>query len=576
MDAATVGRLMLAFALCLAAPAQAAPLVPDPSFSGDGRATIHLAGHDLIAFAVAIAPDGKIVVAGEALSKADHGRPAVAVARLLSNGAPDATFGGDGLVVTQAATLALSASDPRSGATGVVVLPDRRIVIGGYARSRVGASDRAGFLLARYTESGALDHSFGEGDGIAVAPFDDNAFGNDVALGPGGSLVMVGQATVGSEASWGVARFTAAGVPDAGFSDDGIDIVDVVPGEHDVPNAVAVQGDGNIVTAGYVMTEDAHPSVALTRHDDEGWLDPQFGADGRVVADPVDEAFAFAVAIQTDGRIVVGGGSDDLGSMVARFEASGAPDTAFGNGGVVTTPDELSRFEGLALGADGTIFAAGWRQDQPFSPISKMTAGRFLAGGQADGVFPISFGTDTEAYGTAIQADGRLVLAGHSYTPNAAQEWDLAVLRVVEGSDSSGGDPAPALPGSTPVAGQCSVLTACTPPAPTSVVVPRITMSVKNRPNGVVVLSFAVPARGVLKVSATATTTRPTRRLTFGKARRSVRPGIVKIRLKPTRAAKRLLARNKRLKVKIRAVFTPADGGKATVMTKRRVVTAMR
>src|SRR5215207_4470172 len=53
----------------LAASANAAPLVPDSSFSGDGRATIAVADYNLAALAVAIAPDGKIVVAGEGTSR---------------------------------------------------------------------------------------------------------------------------------------------------------------------------------------------------------------------------------------------------------------------------------------------------------------------------------------------------------------------------------------------------------------------------------------------------------------------------------------------------------------------------
>ena len=99
-------------------------------------------------------------------------------------------------------------------------------------------------------------------------------------------------------------------------------------------------------------------------------------------------------------------------------------------------------------------------------------------------------------------------------------------------------------------------------------------MSAKTGPGGRIVLKIAVPARGTLAVRATTTTTGAARVLTFAKATRSVRPGTVKITLKPTRAAKKLLARRRQLSVKIRAVFTPAGGGKATVLRISRVVKA--
>ena len=466
----------------LAASANAAPLVPDSSFSGDGRATIAVADYNLAALAVAIAPDGKIVVAGEGTSRT--GSPAdwaIAVARFLPDGTPDPSFGADGLVVTQTSTLGGPPLARKSGATGVVVLPDRRIVIAGYTTSPEGFSFRADLQVVRYTESGELDTTFGEGDGMAIAPFTERAYGIGLALGPGGTLVTVGQLQAdGSSTGWGVARFTAAGVPDATFSGDGVDVVDVHPNEYETVEAVAVQQDGSIVAAGWsLMDESDHdPVVVLTRHDTHGALDPQFDADGRAIIDGIADAAAFAVAIQPDGKIVVGGFASS-NSMVVRLTAGGALDTAFGTGGVTTTGPALGRIEGLAIGAGGTIFTGGWTHKGPMLGASDMFAGRVLPGGQADGVFSFAFGTSADAYAIAIQGDGRPVLAGRSYDGNAALRTDFGVMRLVEGSDSGSGGSSPTGPGTTTTSPCVSVNACPQPPLPSLTALPAFTQLVK-------------------------------------------------------------------------------------------------
>ena len=103
-------------ALALAPVALAGPADPDPAFAGGGTATADV-GVDT-GEAVAVAPDGKVVVAGRALV---NGQSHVAVARFTSAGVLDTTFDGDGKASTPIANL--------TSVTGVAVQPNGGVVV---------------------------------------------------------------------------------------------------------------------------------------------------------------------------------------------------------------------------------------------------------------------------------------------------------------------------------------------------------------------------------------------------------------------------------------------------------------
>src|SRR5581483_4459314 len=126
----------------------------DPSFAAGGVRTFDLAGGFERARAVALDGDGRIVLAG--FSRVTSGED-FAVARLLADGTPDATFGTGGVVITS-----IGPFDDR--AAGVVVQPDGRIIAAGYTKSTANRD----VALVRYESDGRLDATFGAG-GIAIA-----------------------------------------------------------------------------------------------------------------------------------------------------------------------------------------------------------------------------------------------------------------------------------------------------------------------------------------------------------------------------------------------------------------------
>src|SRR5687768_5565626 len=138
-------------------------------------------------------------------------------------------------------------------------------------------------------------------------------------------------------------KLLAAGSLDKTFGAGGIAVARV--GTTCIGNDLAIQADGKIVVVGYTPWATGTPDFAVARFNTNGALDTSFDGDGKVIT-PVgaDLDIAYAVAIQSDGKIVVAGGTragirDDFG--VVRYNTDGSLDTTFdGDGKVITSIGE--------------------------------------------------------------------------------------------------------------------------------------------------------------------------------------------------------------------------------------------
>jgi len=347
----------------------------DPQGLGPGKAVIafDLGGasnrNEDEAVAVAIQPDGKIVAVGSvARSQTDVD---FGVARLNSDGTADATFGNLAFGAGKAVVPFDLGGDNEDHATGVVIQPDGRIVVGGRAERDVGDD----FAAARLSAAGVLDNSFGaDMDGRVVVGFnlggnnDDQARG--IALQPDGKVVLVGTVrqtgtTAAGDRDIGVVRLTADGLPDPAFNPQGLGAgkaavaFDAAGDLADFGSAVVVDSFGCLVVVGLARTAANGFDFGVARLNVDGTPDTSFGPQGeRVIAfnfggDNSDEARG--VAFQPDGRLVVVGtidrGGTDTDFGVARLIAdiglpgelavSGAgavPVFVPGGGGFDTTP----------------------------------------------------------------------------------------------------------------------------------------------------------------------------------------------------------------------------------------------
>ena len=336
----------------------------DPTFGTGGRVRTDFGGRFDEALAVAVQPDGRVVVAG---NSSDANGSDMAVARYNSDGLLDTSFDGDGMALVDFGS--------EASARAVALQPDGRIVLaGGVSQPVGGGCCVSDFALVRLTSVGVLDSSF-DGDGRVVTDFlagADN--GHDVAqavrVQADGRIVAAGAGVAGVvSVDFAVARYLADGSLDLTFSDDGLVTTDFV-GYFDEIRDLAVDTGGRIVTGGqsceFPGNSDEVCDFGLARYTANGTLDRRFGRKGRVRTDlgaDLSEGIR-GVVVQADGRIVAAGdtsgpGASDVG--LTRYRSDGRLDRGFGVNGVVITPVSPSTDEvgGLELQADGRLVVAG-------------------------------------------------------------------------------------------------------------------------------------------------------------------------------------------------------------------------
>jgi uncharacterized delta-60 repeat protein len=248
------------------------------------------------ATAVAIAPDGKIVLAGLVYDTTGRGYD-IAVVRLNATGGLDGTFGTGGKVTTD-----VGGRD--DAAFAVAVQPDGKIAVAGHAFNSF--SNGYDVALVRYDTNGSPDGGFGTGGKVMtdLGTRDDRAFG--LLVQPNGMLVVAGQTFSFDLLDVALVRYQANGTVDAAFGSGGT-VVLAVSGGHDAARAIARQGDGKLVVAGYAAA-GTNSDIAAARVHSDGSADATFGAGGTVVtavSPQTDEASS--VAIQPDGKIVLAG-----------------------------------------------------------------------------------------------------------------------------------------------------------------------------------------------------------------------------------------------------------------------------
>ncbi|MDS4056736.1 LamG-like jellyroll fold domain-containing protein, partial [Accumulibacter sp.] len=318
----------------------------DTTFSGDGMLTTAIGTSNDYAYSVTVQSDGKILVAGNAFMGTDYD---FVLVRYNSDGTLDTTFDGDGKLTTP-----IGANDDYG--ISVVTQPDGKILLSG--RSLPGASND--FALVRYNADGALDTSF-SGDGkltTSLTAGTDNAW--TMALQSDGRIVLGGWATPGANRDFGLVRYNSDGTLDTSFSGDGIVTTAIGNGNDDL-YSIAVQADGRIVAAGF-SSNGSNNDFALVRYNSDGTLDTSFSGDGiltTAIGSAADEARS--VALQSNGRIVVGGssvvGNNDF--ALVRYNTDGTLDASFAT---VNTLDGAPTYtEGgaaVVLDADAAIFDA--------------------------------------------------------------------------------------------------------------------------------------------------------------------------------------------------------------------------
>ena len=326
----------------------------DTTFGDGGKVTTDFFGERDEARAVAIQPNGKIVVGGLARS---NDNPDFALARYNPDGSLDNTFGDGGKVTTDFFGEFDEASD-------VALLPNGKIVVVGATRGSNTAS--VDFAVARYNRDGSLDESFGDAGKVTTIFSNGEDFAAAVALQPGGEIVVAGFTNgSASNSDFALARYNRNGSLDVTFGNGGKVTTDF-QGSTDFASAVTLQPGGKIIVAGSAFGVNTSQDFALARYNRNGSLDVTFGNGGKVTADFFgDSDVGTAIALQRGGKIIVVGNAfiTNVGAdfALARYNRDGNLDESFGNSGRVITDffGESDGATGVAIQDNGKIMAGG-------------------------------------------------------------------------------------------------------------------------------------------------------------------------------------------------------------------------
>ena len=275
----------------------------DTTFGGDGRVTTDISAKRGVsdeATAVAIQPDGRIVVAGSSCCGNSLASD-FTLARYNDDGTLDSSFGIEGMVTTDFDSYYEAISS-------IAILGSGKIV----------AVGQAGYDLAvaRYNHDGSLDTTFGL-KGKVTTPFGGyRAEASAVAIQTDGKIVAAGTWIVGCypgghcPSEFALARYNIDGSLDTTFGGDGL----MTGGFKGWANDVAIQTDGKIVVAGSIAGR-----FGVARYNTDASPDTSFGGDGRVRTFS-RRSIANTVAIQTDGKIAASGMSARV--ALARYLAT--------------------------------------------------------------------------------------------------------------------------------------------------------------------------------------------------------------------------------------------------------------
>jgi uncharacterized delta-60 repeat protein len=318
-------------------------------------------------FALALQPDGKVVVGGRDLlgTRSTYD----VLVRLTTDGSRDNTF--------------IAGGGIEGAVTSMIIQPDGKLVVGGSFRFINGKRSR---LIARLNVDGSLDSSF------ALDPL---ASGSRAALQPDGKVLLAG-------GSGGIARVLADGSLDPSFNTGtGFD--------GGAAYAMTLQPDGKVLVAGNFDTVNGATRRDLARLNSDGSLDTGFDP-------PYGSGSIYAIAQQADGKVLVGGGffleGDSTIRRLARLNVDGSVDSSFQH--VFFTDGSGGEPVAIVLQSDGKILMAGYFDK--VHGVNRRGIARLNPNGTLDPTFDagLSF-TFSEHVSLGLQQDGKIVVGGNYF-----------------------------------------------------------------------------------------------------------------------------------------------------------------
>ena len=270
------------------------PFWANGSALGSGKLITAVGSGTDTASAIAVQPDGGVLVAGFCQN---FGLCAV---RYTIDGALDTSFGGNGKLPQ------VFVPNVVNGTQSLALLPNGKFLVAGTC-SDLGDND---FCVLRFNANGSIDSTFGTfntnaGIGASVTPV---GVGDDrlsaMLTQPDGKIVLAGTCNNGVDRDFCTARYLPNGTLDASFGSGG-KVITAFSNRDDVLSAMALQPDGKLVLAGY-CNNGTTDTVCALRYEINGALDTGFGVGGKLTTS-VGSGYsaALAVAVLTDGKLLI-------------------------------------------------------------------------------------------------------------------------------------------------------------------------------------------------------------------------------------------------------------------------------
>jgi len=438
--------ILLLLTICFDPAIEAAPGDLDPAFGNNGlvKPASPLSGSNNI-YAVALQTDGKIVVAGTRYANNTYQWSA---ARYQANGFADTAFGNGGVTYF---------NFNETGVPTAIVATSTAIFVAGWINDDNNAKRIA---LAKLNLNGALDANFGFLGKMYDGQLDAAAYALAVS---GSNIFVAGYSVTGGSALFSIVKYTLSGSRSYSFGTNGVvqnGFGGLFPFQG-AANSLLVQPDGKIVAGGHadaVPETDAYSVFALARYNADGTPDTAFGSQGFVlhpvcgdtIAPPPPEAQSGwrrgtssinSMRLLANGKLVAGGFQDyyhftcNCGrtltiSAIARFNADGALDPAFGQSGEFCSDQAYPSAEGFysMLGSfviqpdSKIVIAANFPsgnyniyEGYPNATRAAYRLDRLTSGGALDASYGAGGFVQTSPYhfsAVAIQPDGKTVAAG--------------------------------------------------------------------------------------------------------------------------------------------------------------------
>ncbi|MBN8582808.1 MAG: hypothetical protein J0L96_19240, partial [Anaerolineae bacterium] len=396
----------------------------DLTFDKDGLVTTSINSYTDQAYSVDIQTDGKILVAG---GFSNPGYDDFFVLRYNSNGALDTSFGTGGVAQTD-----FGGDDV---AQTIKVQSDGKIIVAGYTSPNGAAAD---FALARYNPNGSLDTTFGT-NGKTTTSIVGSGYDiiTDMAIQSDGKIIALGYANVGiNNNGIVVVRYNTNGSLDTSFDIDGILSLNLSNSD-DFGTSVEIQTDQKIIVGGTTFN-GSNSDFAVIRLNSEGSLDTEFNTDGIATLDFGGQDWGAFLAIQQDGKIIVGGSDGNYNYLIARLNGNGNLDLSFDTDGKASTYLGFGYATVLdaALQSNGKVILAGYTNNSGITDYD-FTMVRYNQNGSLDTSFGVNgmvftdFGSFDADLGNAvaIQSDGKIVMAGYRHIDGI--DHDVALARFI-------------------------------------------------------------------------------------------------------------------------------------------------